>query len=137
MNEKELVIDAKTDKLPEVLAFIDAGLEANDCGPKAQMQLEISVEELFVNVANYAYPDKDGSVKIAFGFDETSRDATISFADSGIPYNLLEKDDPDVTLSAEKRQIGGLGIFMVKKNVDNISYEYKNNQNIVTIIKKI
>ena len=132
---KTMTIPAKTENLDSVLAFIDGALEEAGCPMKAQMQLDLAVEEMFVNIANYAYGSGSGNAVV----DIDIRDGicTITLSDNGIPYNPLEKVDPDVTLSAEDRQIGGLGIFMVKKSVDDMVYEYKDGQNILKLIKKI
>lgn len=132
-DANELNIAAEIDKLPEVLTFIDQLLEEHDCPPKAQMQIDIAVEELFVNIAHYAYPDGSGSVNIRADFSE--EDVAITFTDSGIPYDPLKKPDPDITLAAEERQIGGLGIFMSKKLMDDITYAYEDDKNILTIKK--
>ena len=132
---KELVLDAKNENLYQVMDFVDSFLEENDCGPKAQTQIDLSIEEIFVNIASYAYPDGEGSCKIKLLMDDCN--VHIVFIDSGIKYNPLEKADPDNTLSASERQIGGLGIFLVKKNMDDVLYEYKDNQNILTLVKKI
>ena len=132
---KKLIIPADIDKLSDVTDFVNAVLEENDCTIKAQMQIEVALEELYVNIAHYAYPDKKGEaeidVSVADGY------VTITLIDSGIPYDPLAKPDPDVTLSAEKRQIGGLGIFMSKKLMDKISYEYSDAKNKLTVKKKI
>lgn len=134
---EELKLKAKKQELERVLAFIDEELESHNCSMKSQLQLDIAVEELFVNIASYAYGDEEGdaTIRIEF-FDETS-DVEITFIDSGTPYDPLAKDDPDITLSAEERQIGGLGIYMVKKSMDDMRYEYKDNQNIVVIRKSL
>ena len=120
----ELRIAAKPENMEQVIAFVDGELEAHDCPMKAQTQLDVAVDELFANIAHYAYGEETG-------------DARITFLDRGIPYNPLERPDPDVTLSAEERQIGGLGIYMVKKSMDSVSYRYEDGQNILTIRKKL
>ena len=102
---------------------------------KSQTQIDLSVEEIFVNIASYAYREEPGKAEVSV--ECNNGEITIVFKDNGKPYNPLEKPDPDVTLSAEEREIGGLGIFLVKKNMDDVSYEYKNDQNILTIKKKI
>ena len=133
----ELNLEAKVDKLDVVLAFIDERLEALDCPMKAQMQLDVAVEELYVNIASYAYAPGTGSATIRF---ETTHDplaVEITFIDSGVPYDPLARKDPDVTLAAEEREIGGLGIYMVKKSMDAVDYEYRNGQNVLRIKKII
>lgn len=131
----ELTILASVENLEQVLAFVDAELEKMGSPPKAQMQIDVAVEELFVNIAHYAYAPETGSATIRVQPDEEKHSIAITFIDSGIPYNPLAKPDPDVTLSAEERQIGGLGIFMVKKSMDGMRYEYRNGQNVLAIEK--
>ena len=131
----ELLIKADTANLSDVIGFIDGILEENDCHMKAQMQIDIAVEEMFVNVAHYAYTPDEGDVLITCNVENGS--AVITLTDSGTPYDPLKKPDPDITLSAEERQVGGLGIFMVKKSMDSVAYEYKDGKNIFTMTKKI
>lgn len=134
---KELVLEAKDENLNEVLAFVEACLEEKECSMKVQLQMDMIVEEIFVNIAHYAYLPDVGMAKIQVDFMENPLSVMITFYDNGIPYDPLAKEDPDITLSAEERQIGGLGIYMVKKSVDDIHYEYKNGQNILCIRKNI
>lgn len=134
---KQIRIPAKTEKLEEVLAFVNTQLEQLDCPMKIQTQLDIAVEEIFVNIAHYAYPEKDGEAYILLEITEEPISVRITFIDNGKPYDPLAREDPDVTLSAEERQIGGLGIYMVKKSMDAVNYEYKNGQNILTIQRNI
>ncbi len=138
---KEITLRANVDNLSKVIEFIDGELDGAGCNMKSQMQIEVAVEEIFVNIANYAYGDKEGDavigVEIADCDDNQSKKAVIVFADRGIPYDPLKKEDPDVTLSAEERSIGGLGIFIVKKSMDNVSYEYTDGQNVLRIEKKL
>lgn len=132
---KKLTVDAKIENLSKVLAFIDKELEAADCPMKTQMQIDVAVEELFVNIASYAYAPDTGVAVIGISIQDNT--AEISFSDSGMPYNPLEKADPDITLSAEDRQIGGLGIFMVKNAMDDMQYAYVDGQNYLRIWKKL
>jgi anti-sigma regulatory factor (Ser/Thr protein kinase) len=134
---KTLKVKAKLDNLQDVLAFVDESLESYDCPMKVQFQIDVAVEELYVNVANYAYAPDTGDVEVNIWLDEGKREVAISFTDSGIPYNPVEKEDPDTSLSAEERQIGGLGIYMVKKSMDSLEYCREDGKNIVTIRKKI
>ena len=134
MNGLEL--EARAENLPKVLAFVDGELEQRDCPMKTQMQIDIAVEELFVNIANYAYHPEIGWASVMVEVLDDPRSVSVTFMDSGEPYDPLAKADPDTTLSAEERQIGGLGIYMVKKSMDEIAYEYKDGQNILTIKKR-
>ena len=133
---KELVIEAKVENLDQVHAFVDEVLEENDCSMKVQMQIDIAVEELFVNVAHYAYAPAVGNATIRMETQEQPRAAVITLIDSGAPFDPLAKPDPDVTLQAEDRKIGGLGIYMVKKSMNAVEYEYRDGQNILTIRKE-
>lgn len=132
---EKFTIDAKLENLPSVTEFVIDALESRDCSMKVTMQMELVIEEIFVNVASYAYRDNIGTVTVCRSFDEEPRAINLIFIDSGTPYNPLEHKDPDTSLSADEREIGGLGIFLVKKNVDEISYKYEDEQNILTIKK--
>ena len=134
---KELRIEATLENLDNVLAFVDAGLEEQDCPIKIQMQLDVAVEELYVNIAHYAYAPGTGQAIIEFDYNEDTGIVKITFKDSGTPFDPTAKADPDTTLSAAERQIGGLGIYMAKKSTDEMSYEYKDNMNILSIFKKL
>jgi sigma-B regulation protein RsbU (phosphoserine phosphatase) len=135
--ENELEIEAVRENLPEVLAFVDQKLEGTECSPKAAMQIDIAVEEIFVNIADYAYKPDTGKAVVRTEVSEDPVTVTITFIDGGVPYDPTAKEDPDVSLSAEERQIGGLGIFMTKKSMDEISYEYKDGKNILTLKKHL
>ena len=133
----EWTFDATIEKIPELTALVDERLEALGCPMKAQMQIDVAIDELFSNVANYAYENGVGRITTRFEFDPDAREVRISFIDSGMPYNPLERDDPDISLPGEKRGIGGLGIFLVKKTMDALRYRFHEGKNIVTIVKKI
>lgn len=132
---KELKVNADIAELDKVLSFADEILEEAGCSMKAQMQIDIAIEEIFVNIAHYAYPEGNGEALISVETDDAAKKATITFEDQGIPYDPLKNEDPDITLSAEDRPIGGLGIFMVKKSMDEVSYEFKDGKNRLTIKK--
>lgn len=133
--ECKLQIEAIPENLDQVLDLVNTRLEKASCPMKVQTQIDVAVEELFVNVANYAYAPGTGQAMISMKIEENPRRAEICLADNGTPYNPLERDDPDTTLSAEDRAIGGLGIHIVKKSMDTVSYEYKDGQNRITIKK--
>ena len=128
---------AKTESLNEVLGFVEETLEGFACPMKIQMAICVAIEEVFVNVAHYAYPEGDGDMTLHIGFEEESRAITFRMTDKGVPFDPLKKPDPDITLSAEEREIGGLGIFIAKKTMDSLHYAYENGENILTMIKKI
>ena len=134
---REMEIKALTENLQTVLDFVDDFLEEMGASMKVQMQLDVAVEELFVNIAHYAYTPDIGMAIIQIETDSDKDKVSITFKDTGKPYNPLEKPDPDVTLSAEERSIGGLGIYMVKKSMDDMRYEYKDGQNVLTITKNL
>ena len=134
---KQLRVKADTNELDQVLSFADAILEGLDCNVKTQMQLDIAIEEIFVNIAHYAYPGKTGEAVIEVVTRESPLSVKITFEDEGVPYDPLGHEDPDITLPADDRPIGGLGILMVKKTMDDVSYEYKDGKNRLTIEKRL
>lgn len=133
-SNSEITLDATIESIADAVDFLNAKTKNLPFSNKDKYQIEIAVDEIMSNIANYAYKDEVGKVQIKVETDSSS--TTITFSDSGIPYNPLEKDDPDITLSAEEREIGGYGIFLVKKIMDEVLYEYKDNKNILTIKKK-
>ena len=128
---------AKVESLSDVLGFVDRTLESYACPMKIQTAICVAIEEVFVNVAHYAYGDGEGDMTLAIGFDETNGTLTFRMTDNGVPFDPLQKPDPDITLSAEEREIGGLGIFIAKKTMNSITYAYENGKNILTMMKKI
>ena len=132
---EKLTVEAATDNLQEVIDFATEHLEARDCPMKVVMQMELVIEEIFVNVSSYAYRPDVGDVTICVDFAEDPAAVEITFIDSGRPYNPLERSDPDTTLGIDEREIGGLGIFLVKKNVDDIAYEFTDGKNILRVKK--
>ena len=134
---KELTIAATVENIEAVTAFVDEQLEALDCPMKAQMQIDIAIDELFGNIAHYAYNPDVGEATVRVEVQEDPLSVIITFIDGGVPYDPLAAADPDTTLSAEERAIGGLGIFMVKKSMDEITYRYENGSNILSIRKNL
>ena len=133
----ELDIEATNENLQTVLDFVDKHLDAVDCPMKEKMQIDVAVEEIFVNIAHYAYHPGKGNATVRVEVNEEPLVVSITFIDNGIPYDPLAKEDPDITLSAEDREIGGLGIFMVKKTMDDVVYDYKDGKNILTLKKNL
>ena len=134
---KEMTLEARQENVRELTAMVVGELEKLDCPMKAQMQIELAIDEIFTNIVSYAYVPGTGDATVRFDFDEASGMVTLSFADRGVPYDPLKKEDPDVSLPASQREIGGLGIFLVKKNMDDMRYEYRDGQNLLTLYKKI
>ena len=137
MHMTNQTFPAKTESLTDILGFVEETLESYGCSMKIQMAVCVAIEEVFVNIAHYAYGDGEGDMTLGIDFDENSRAVTFCMKDKGIPFDPLKKPDPDITLSAEDREIGGLGIFIAKKTMDSIAYTYENSENILTMIKKI
>jgi anti-sigma regulatory factor (Ser/Thr protein kinase) len=134
---KELTIAATVENIETVTDFVNEQLEALDCPRKTQMQIDIAIDELFGNIAHYAYNPDVGEATVRVEVVGEPLTVVITFIDKGVPYDPLAKADPDTTLSAEERDIGGLGIYMVKKSMDDVTYEYKDGQNILKIKKNI
>ena len=128
---------AKIEALSDVLGFVDQTLESFECPMKVQTAVCVAIEEIFVNVAHYAYGDGEGDMTLGIGFDEESRTITFRMSDKGTPFDPLKKPDPDITLSAEEREIGGLGIFITKKTMNSVTYAYENGENVLTMTKQI
>jgi anti-sigma regulatory factor (Ser/Thr protein kinase) len=127
----ELVIEAKTENIDAVFDFINERLE--DCPAKTQNQISVVVDEIFSNITNYAYSPKVGSVTIRITVD---KHITIEFEDGGVAYNPLAAPDPNISLEVEDRDIGGLGIHIVKNIMDSVDYRREGNKNILTVKKK-
>lgn len=129
----ELSIEATIENLEKVEEFIDENLDKCNFSTKRMNQIKISVEEIYVNIAHYAYSPNTGMAKISVDINQDDKYMEIVFIDQGKPYNPLEKKDPDVKLKLSERQMGGLGIYMTKKLMDDISYEYSHGKNILTL----
>lgn len=133
----EITVPAELEKLKDVNEFIVGKLNELDCSPRAQIQLEIAIEEIFVNIANYAYNPIIGKATVRMDVDEDNKTVFLQFEDEGTPYNPLTREDPDVTLGVEERRVGGLGIYMTKKSMDDVVYSYEDGKNILVITKRI
>ena len=134
---KELTIAATVENIETVTDFVNEQLEALDCPMKAQMQIDIAIDELFGNIAHYAYHPEVGNATVRVEVTEEPLAVIVTFIDKGMPYDPLRAAEPDIALSAEERNLGGLGIYMVKKSMDEITYEYKDGKNILSIKKKL
>ena len=136
-GNNELDIEAVIGNLHAVQAFVDDRLKAADCSEKVKTQIGVAVEEIFVNIAHYAYHPGRGNATVCVEVSEAPVVVTVTFLDHGVPYDPLAKEDPDLSLSARKRKIGGLGIFMTKQLMDDVIYEYRDGQNILTLKQNI
>ncbi len=134
---KELTLDAVVENIDKVTDFVNNELDAYDCLMKARMQINVAIDELFGNIAHYAYDEGTGKATVRIEVEEEPLTVSITFIDSGKPFNPLDRPEPDTTLSAQERAIGGLGIFLVKKTMDKVEYLYQNGQNMLTIKKKL
>ena len=134
-EEYVLRVPAKLEGMDVILAFVSYLLDINGCSTKTRTQLRIAIEELYVNVTLYAYPDGDGWAEIRGSVEDGV--ATFTLIDSGRPFDPLAKEDPDTMLSGEDREIGGLGIFMVKTTMDEMTYEYRDGCNRLVMRKKL
>ncbi len=144
--KKTFECEASIENLEKVMEFVEGELEAQDWNMGSIMQITLAVEEIFVNIAHYAYGKLDGkgipipdtgTGPVELDLEVDGNHVCLAFKDKGVPYNPLEREDPDITLPAEERDIGGLGIFMVKKTMDEVSYKYKDGKNILTLMKRI
>ena len=135
--KEELVIEAVVDNLDAVNLFVHKFIEQFEISKSTLMQLDLVVEEIFVNIASYAYSPNTGLVKILLNIETAPLAISLTFIDSGIPYNPLEQSDPDVNLPVDDRQIGGLGIFLTKNIADDISYQFVDGQNVLQLTKSL
>ena len=132
----EITVPAAVEALPDVNGFVEAELRRFDCPVKPLRQVLIAVEEIYVNIARYAYHPDVGEATIRCTASDIPLRVTIQFLDRGKPFNPLEKTPPDLTLSVEEREPGGLGILMAVSSMSDVRYEYKEGLNILTVEKR-
>lgn len=131
----ELTVDAVLESMDRIIAFVDSALDSLQCPQKIRRQIDVAVDELAGNIVYYAYPDGAGALTVQMEYDAASSQVCITLKDAGIPFNPLERAEPDITAQAEVREVGGLGIFIARKSMDDISYSYKDGQNVLKIKK--
>lgn len=134
---RELTIDATLENIGPVTDFVNEALEGLGCPAWIQYQIDVAIDELFGNIARYAYRPGTGPATVAVEVTKTPPAVVITFVDRGVPYDPLAREDPDVSLPVEEREEGGLGIFLVKKTMDDVSYEYREGRNILRIKKHL
>ena len=133
-----LTLDATIENVETVTEFVDARLEEAGCSMKAEMQINIAIDELFSNIAKYAYGAPGaGEAEVTLDISGDPAVAEITFIDGGVPYDPLAMEDPDITASVDERPVGGLGILIVKKTMDGVTYRNTDGRNILTIRKII
>ena len=134
---KELVVEADRNNFLKVQSFIDEQLEDAGCPMLTQIAIDVAVEEIFVNIASYAYDKEIGVAVVQVEMLDDPLSVEITFIDNGKQYDPLAKPDPDITLGVKERKKGGLGIYMVKNSMDDMRYEYRDGKNILTIKKNL
>ena len=134
---KEITLEATVENILVVTDFVNEELNKINCSEEVKAEIDVAIDELFGNIANYAYKDEIGMACVQFEINNNPKKAIITFIDNGIPYNPLERETPDITLSAEERKIGGLGVYIVKQTMDDVVYNYKDGSNILKIVKYI
>lgn len=130
----KIIVKSNTENLSKILSVIEEELDNYSVNIKSKFQLELVIEEIFTNICKFSY-ETEGDVEINYSLSQDSLEMKITFIDDGIEFNPLKKEDPDLTTSVDEREIGGLGLTLVKNNVDSIDYSYENNRNILTITK--
>jgi anti-sigma regulatory factor (Ser/Thr protein kinase) len=134
---KSIRVKASIKNTANVLSFIDEQLEEAGCPAETRLQIELAVDELFANISKYAYGPDDGMAEIGIEIIGEPHIVCVKLADSGVKYNPLEKEDPDISLPRRKRPVGGMGIYLAKQNMDDIRYEYTDGKNILTLEKNL
>ncbi len=132
---KELTVKASVGNIPAVMDFVNGELERLSCPKKPRIQINIATDELFANIALYAYAPSTGEVTVRVEPVTEPAGVVISFIDTGVPFDPLMREDPDTSSPAEERKPGGLGIFLVKKTMDEMIYERDSGRNVLSIRK--
>ena len=134
---KELTVEARPGSIPRIIEFVDGELDGLGCPEKTKTQIDIAIDELCSNIARYAYDGESGEMTVTVEGESAPGTVSIPFQDEGKAFNPLASEEPDVTLSARERRVGGLGIFLVRKSMDDVRYEYRDGKNILTIRKTL
>ena len=130
INKREF--KANRYELPNIQRFVKEEVSKQNCDPKVANQISLAIEEMFVNIADYAYQGKKGNCFLTIEFNDNK--FTFTFEDEGIPFNPIEKENPNINLPVQDRKVGGLGIYITKTIMDEVKYKYENNKNILTLI---
>ena len=133
----EKTMQASLESIPEITGWVDQLLTKAGCTVKARRQIDVALDEILSNIARYAYPEKEGSMTVEIDMDEETGMLSLTFRDEGVPFDPLAKEEPDVTLGVRERAVGGLGIFLVKKMMDEVIYRREGKENILRLYKKV
>lgn len=134
---KELTVEATVRNIPAVTDFVDEALDTMGCSQRIQTQINIAIDELFSNIAHYAYNPATGPATVQVEVEKNPLSVVVTFIDRGKPYDPLSAREPDLSLDLMQRPVGGLGIFLVRRTMDDVSYEYRDGRNILRIKKHI
>ena len=132
---QELTLEATVDHITQVMAFVDAQLDAAACATKTKRLIDVAIDEVLSNIVHYAYAPETGMVTVQVEIHREPRVVEIIFIDAGVPYNPLTQEDPVAGQTCKERKAGGFGIYIVKKSMDDIQYEYIDGCNVTKIIK--
>lgn len=135
IRSKELNLEATIENIGTVMQFVKAELVSVQCPKKVILQIGGAIDEIFGNIVHYAYGDTTGMATVRLEIDSARSVVMLTFIDQGVPFNPLSVKTPDIMLPAKKRKKGGLGIYLVKETMDEISYEFEDGKNILTIKK--
>ena len=134
---KSITVPTIDDDPNPIIEFVDEALSRYDCSSKALYQIEVAIEEIFVNIANYAGLADDDGVEVRCEVQDNPLRVVLQFLDGGVPFDPLAAEDPDISPEALEAREGGLGIFMVKQMMDEVTYSYENGKNTLTVLKKL
>lgn len=133
---KKLTVEAVPENVDAVIDFIGEVLDHSGCGFSDKMAINVAADEIFANIAHYAYSGQTGDVDVSIAVTDEPRTAKIVFSDSGVPFDPLSAAEPDAVQSIDECEIGGMGIHIVKKTMDAVDYRYADGRNILTIAKR-
>ena len=131
-----ITVDAIIENIEKVTDFVNEELEKTGCPLKTQMQIDVALDEILSNIAHYAYEEEKGQMRVELIELQEEKGIRMIFSDTGMPFDPLTSKEPDTTSGIKDRPVGGLGIFLVRKTMDEVSYEYKDGKNVLTVIKK-
>lgn len=135
--KNSITVKADVTSIPFVNEMVEKFLDDLGISMKVQMKMNVVIDEILSNIAQYSFGEATGMATVTYEYDDEAKCLSLTFIDDGIEYNPLNSEEPDITLSAEERDVGGLGLFMVKKFMDQLTYEYKDGCNHFTLKKSV